>query len=187
MRILVAGATGVLGRATLPHLDAHHVLGLTRSREKLALLRALGVEGVVCDAYDSEALLRVAQQARPHVVVNFLTDLSGRSSEANNRLRREGGKNLVDVAELAGSHRLVVESVAFPLKGAAAEALDQMEQTALEAPLDVLILRFGRLWGPSTWYQEPPEPPAIQIDDAGVRAANLITEGHPGIYLITTE
>jgi nucleoside-diphosphate-sugar epimerase len=57
LRILVAGATGVLGRATLPHLEGHEVVGLTRKREKLELLRALGVGGVVCDVYDYEELL----------------------------------------------------------------------------------------------------------------------------------
>ena len=98
MRILFAGATGVLGRATLPHLKRHDVLGLTRAREKLPLLQALGAEGVICDVYDSGELVRLAQERRPHVVVNFVTDLSARSSEANNRARREGGKNLVTAA-----------------------------------------------------------------------------------------
>jgi hypothetical protein len=60
-----------------------------------------------------------------------------------------------------------------------------MEHTALESPIDVLILRFGRLWGPATFYQEPPEPPTIHIDDAGTRAATLITSGLPGTYVIT--
>jgi nucleoside-diphosphate-sugar epimerase len=98
MRILVAGATGVLGRATLPHLDRHDVLGLTREREKLPLLRALGAEGVVCDIYDLWELLRLTQERKPDVVVNFVTDLSAGISEANNRARREGGKNLVSAA-----------------------------------------------------------------------------------------
>jgi len=182
MRILVAGATGVLGRATLPHLNAHHVVGLTRARQKLRLLRALGAEGVVCDAYDSAALLHMARQARPDVVVNFLTDLSAGIGDANNTLRREGTRNLVNAAKAAAAQRFVVESVAFPLEGAAAEALEQMEHTALEAPFEVLILRFGRFWGPSTWYQEPPDPPAIKIDEAGVRAASLITSGPPGVH-----
>jgi nucleoside-diphosphate-sugar epimerase len=182
MRILFAGATGVLGQATLPRLEAHHVVGLTRTTEKLKLLRELGAQGVVCDVYDADELLRVAREARPHVVVDFLTDLSAGSGEANNRLRRDGTKNLVNAAKAAAARRLVVESVAFPLERAAAEALEQMEQTALEAPFEVLILRFGRLWGPSTWYQEPPDPPAIKIDDAGVRAASLITSGLPGTY-----
>jgi uncharacterized protein YbjT (DUF2867 family) len=185
MRILVAGATGVLGRATLPHLERHDVLGLTRAREKLPLLRALGAEGVVCDVYDSADLIRLAQERRPHVVVNFVTDLSAGISEANNRARREGGRNLLSAAEAAGSRRLILESVAFPLDRSAAEACEQMEQTALESPIDVLILRFGRLWGPATFYREPPEPPAIHIDDAGTRAAALISSGPPGIYVVT--
>jgi nucleoside-diphosphate-sugar epimerase len=186
MRILVAGATGVLGRATLPHLKRHHVLGLTRAREKLPLLRALGAEGVVCDVYDSQELLLLARERRPHVVVNFVTDLSAGSSEANNRARREGGRNLVTAAEAAGSRRLILESVAFPLERPAAEALEQMEQTALESPIEVLILRFGRLWGPSTWYQQPPDPPAIHIADAGTRAADLITSGLAGTYVLAS-
>jgi nucleoside-diphosphate-sugar epimerase len=184
MRILVAGATGVLGRATLPHLKGHDVLGLTRARGKLPLLRALGAEGVVCDVYDFGELIRLAEERRPHVVVNFVTDLSAGSSEANNRARREGGRNLVGAAEAGGSRRLILESVAFPLERSAAEALEQMEQTALESPIDVLILRFGRLWGPATFYQEPPEPPAIHINDAGARAATLITSDPPGIHVI---
>lgn len=186
MRILVAGATGVLGRATLPHLKGHDVLGLTRARDKLPLLRTLGAEGVVCDVYDAGELIRLAQERRPHIVVNFLTDLSAGIGEANNRLRRKGGKNLVSAAEAADSRRLVIESVAFPLGRSAAKALEQMEQTALESPIEVLILRFGRFWGPSTWYQEPPEPPAIHIDDAGTRAANLITSGRPGAHVIAS-
>jgi nucleoside-diphosphate-sugar epimerase len=184
MRILVAGATGVLGRATLPHLQAHDVVGLTRAREKLQLLRTLGAEGVVCDVYDSEELSRVAQEARPRVVVNFLTDLSAGIGDANNRVRREGSKNLVRAAKAAEARRLVVESVAFPLKGAAKDALEQMERTALDSPLDVVILRFGRLWGPGTWYQEAPENPAIHIDEAAARAADLITSASAGTYVI---
>jgi nucleoside-diphosphate-sugar epimerase len=184
MRILFAGATGILGRATLRHLKGHDVLGLTRAREKLPLLQALGAEGVVCDVYDSRELLRLVQGWRPHVVVNFVTDLSTGSGEANNRARREGCKNLVSAAEAAGSRRLILESVAFPLERPAAEALERMEQTALESPLEVLILRFGRLWGPSTFHQEPPQPPAIHIDEAGTRAATLITSGAQGTYVV---
>jgi nucleoside-diphosphate-sugar epimerase len=184
MRILFVGATGVLGQATLPHLEAHHVVGVTRTKEKLNLLRKLGAEGVVCDVYDAAELVRVAQEARPHVVVDFLTDLSSGPGEANNRLRREGSKNLVNAAQAAEARRLVIESVAFSLDRAAAEAAEEMEQTALDSPLDVLILRFGRLWGPGTWYREPPEEPAIHIDEAGARAAELLTSAPSGTYVI---
>jgi nucleoside-diphosphate-sugar epimerase len=184
MRILVAGATGVLGRTTLPHLEGHDVVGLTRAREKLPLLRTLGADGAVCDVYDFEELVRVAEERRPEAVVNFVTDLSAGIGEANNRARREGGKNLVRAAEAAGSRRLVLESVAFPLERPAAEALEQMEQAALESSLEVVILRFGRFWGPSTLHQAPPQPPAIHIDEAGTQAASLITSGAAGTYVI---
>jgi hypothetical protein len=129
-------------------------------------------------------LIRLAQERRPHVVVNFVTDLSAGISEANNRARSKGGKNLVSAAEAAGSRRLILESVAFPLERPAAEALEQMERTALESPIEVLILRFGRLWGPGTLHQEPPEPPTIHIEDAGTRAVTLITSGPAGTYVI---
>jgi len=184
MRILLAGATGVLGRATLPHLKADYIVGLTRTPTKLQLLRALGAEGVVCDVYDSDELLRVAREARPQVVVNFLTDLSAEIGEANNRLRRDGGKNLVSAAKAVEARRLVVESVAFPLERGAAEAITEMERTALSSPLDVLILRFGRFWGPGAWHEEQPKKPAIHIDEAGARAAKLVTSAPPGTYVI---
>jgi nucleoside-diphosphate-sugar epimerase len=184
MRILIAGASGVLGRATLPYLDRHKVVGLTRTREKLELLEALGAEGVVCDVYDCEELLRVTQDARPHTVVNFLTDLSGGNGEANNKLRREGGPNLVRAATAARTRRLVVESVSFHLEGTAARTLEQMEQTALESGLEVVILRFARFWGPGTWYTEPPDSDAVHIDEAGARAAKLLTSAPAGTYVI---
>jgi len=89
-RVLFAGATGALGRATLPHLEGHDVVGLTRTRDRLELLRALGAHGVVCDVYDYKELLRVAEETKPQIVINFLTDLSSGVGEANNRVRREG-------------------------------------------------------------------------------------------------
>ena len=52
MRILFAGATGVLARATLPHLRRHRVVGLTRSPQKRRLLHELGAEAIVCDVQD---------------------------------------------------------------------------------------------------------------------------------------
>jgi uncharacterized protein YbjT (DUF2867 family) len=160
----------------------HDVVELTREREKLPLLRALGADGVVCDVYDSEELIRVAQARRPRIVVNFVTDLSAGIGEANNRR----GVREVRTSSAPPRQRVRDGSIsrASPLERPAAEALAQMEQTALESPLEVLILRFGRLWGPSTFYQEPPRPPAIHIDEVGTRAATLITSGAAGTYVI---
>ena len=185
MRILLAGATGVLGRAMLPHLTGHEIAGLTRSPEKLELLQDLGAQPVLCDVYDYEALLSVTRRFGPQVVANFLTDLSSGSAEANNRVRRKGGANLINAAEAAGASRLVVESVAFPLDGDAAAAVAELEQSAREFPGESVILRFGRLWGPDTFHQSPPRYPTIHIDRAGARAARLLVQATPGTHLVT--
>jgi hypothetical protein len=109
--------------------------------------------------YDEVSLLRIAGDARPDVVVNFLTDLSAGSAEANARVRREGGANVAAAAEASGAARLVVESVAFPLEGDAACAIEDLERTAREFAGEGVVLRFGRLWGPGTAYAAPAEPP----------------------------
>jgi nucleoside-diphosphate-sugar epimerase len=184
MRILVAGASGVLGRATLPHLEREEVIGLTRTDAARELIRALGAEAVVCDAYDYPAVTTAVAHARPETVVNFLTDLST-GSEANNRIRREGASNLVAAAERAGAARLVVESVAFPLEGDAARALEELERSTCAFAGEALILRFGRLWGPATLHPRVPAAPSIHIDRAGAKAARLITGSPPGTYTVT--
>jgi nucleoside-diphosphate-sugar epimerase len=185
VRILFAGATGVLGRATLPHLDRHTVVALTRSQQKLSLLRELGAEGAVCDVYDREALVHVAQRVRPEVVVNFVTDLASGSIDANNRVRRVGGHNLLDAASAAHASRVVVESVAFTLDGNAGLAVDELEQSTRAFAGEALVLRFGRLWGPGTAYEAPPVPPAVHIEKAGAEAARLITDAPPATYVVT--
>jgi uncharacterized protein YbjT (DUF2867 family) len=184
MRVFLAGATGVLGRALIPHLTAHDVVGLTRSDDKAGLLRELGVEPVVADAYDGKRLLEAVVDARPDVVVNFLTDLTAGSSERNARIRREVGPALAHAAEASSARRLVVESVAWPLEGAAADALSLLERSALESELEPLVIRFGRFWGPGTWHAEPPEPPRVRIDEAGRRAAELLGSGATGVELV---
>jgi uncharacterized protein YbjT (DUF2867 family) len=184
MRIFLAGATGVLGRALIPHLAGHVVVGLTRSADKAPLLEELGLVPVVADACDGGRLVQAVVAARPDVVVNFLTDLTAGSSELNARIRREAGPVVVHAAEASSARRLVVESVAWRLEGASAEALSLLERSALESELEALVIRFGRLWGPGTWHEKPPEPPSVRIDDAGRRAAELIAAGATGIELV---
>jgi nucleoside-diphosphate-sugar epimerase len=49
MKIFLAGATGVIGRALVPLLarDGHDVVGTTRSAERADLVRLLGARPVV--------------------------------------------------------------------------------------------------------------------------------------------
>jgi nucleoside-diphosphate-sugar epimerase len=184
MRILIVGAAGVLGRATLPHLVTHEVMGTTRTPAKLDLLTALGARPECVDVYDPGALSRVARAFAPEVVVNFLTDLAGGRGPANARIRSEGGPIVSAAARASGARRLVVESIAFESPPASAAAVATLETDARASTLTCVILRFGRLWGPGTWDEQAPSPPAIFIADAGARAAELIVRGEPGVHVV---
>lgn len=187
MRILIVGASGVLGRATLPQLqrDAHEVVGTTRSQHKRELLRSLGATPELCDVYEPGAIERVARAARPEIVVNFLTDLAVGPGPANSRIRVEGAPLVNAAARAAGARRLVVESIAFETTGASAAAAAALEENASAAGLEALVLRFGLFWGPGTWSEGPPERrPAVHVAEAGRRAAALIVSGAPGVHVI---
>ena len=123
MRVLIAGAAGVIGKPLAGLLAAagHQVTALTRSGAKLEQLRSAGAEPVTCDALDAAALAKAVGLARPDVVVNQLTALprrisprrAGRDLAATNRLRREGTRNLMAAAAAAGVRHVVAQSVAF--------------------------------------------------------------------------
>lgn len=62
MRVLVAGATGVLGRRAIPHLlrFGHEVVGLARNEERASLVRALGAAAAIGTLFDPASLARAA-------------------------------------------------------------------------------------------------------------------------------
>ena len=82
---------------------------MTRREAAAAELDAAGARGVVCDVFDPEALRAAVAAASPQVVVHELTSLPAeldlRKSgiyDANNRIRREGTRNLLDAARSPG-------------------------------------------------------------------------------------
>ena len=79
MRILVAGATGAIGRQPVPRLveRGHEVAGTTRSESKVELVRELGATPVVADALDPDAVAHAVAEARPDVIVHQLTAIEG--------------------------------------------------------------------------------------------------------------
>jgi nucleoside-diphosphate-sugar epimerase len=187
MKILIVGATGVLGRATLPHLRDHDVVGTTRSESKRDVVTTLGARAEIADVYAPGAVARVARAFAPDVVVNFLTDLAGGPGPANSRIRATGGPVVVEAAVAAGARRLVVESIAFETStasAAAVAALEALEAGARASGLEAVVLRFGRLWGPGTWDDTAPAPPSIHIAEAGRRAAQLLVSAAPGDHVV---
>ncbi|HEV2264514.1 MAG TPA: NAD(P)-dependent oxidoreductase [Stellaceae bacterium] len=120
MRVLVAGATGAVGRRLVPLLAAagHSVVGLSHTAAKAAVIRQLGAEPVIADGLDRAAVHRAMEQARPEVVVHEMTALTGvtdlrrfdRVFALTNRLRTEGTDHLVAAAMAVGVRRLVAQS-----------------------------------------------------------------------------
>ncbi|HEX8053750.1 MAG TPA: NAD(P)-dependent oxidoreductase [Thermoleophilaceae bacterium] len=122
MKVFVAGATGVLGRALVPRLvaEGHEVVGMTRSASKQDLVRSLGARPVVADALDADAVAQAVASAEPEVIVHQLTALSGdfdmrhidRFFATTNRLRTEGTDHLLAAALAVGARRFVAQSYA---------------------------------------------------------------------------
>jgi nucleoside-diphosphate-sugar epimerase len=195
MKIVLAGAAGVIGQRLIPLLVAsgHEVIGTTRTAEKRALLRNLGAAPRVVDVFDRERLATVVREARPDVVIDQLTDLSARNLAANARMRREGTRNLVDAAHAAGVRLFIAQSISWvsaPGDGPAdesvpldleapeprrttVEGVQALEQAVAEMERWV-VLRYGTLYGLGTWYA-PGGPIAEQVRHGQLTADDGIT------------
>ena len=77
MRILIAGASGAIGRPLVHRLRAnqHEVFALTRSPDSAPALKEIGAEPVVADALDAAAVKAAVGRIRPDAVINELTSL----------------------------------------------------------------------------------------------------------------
>jgi 2-alkyl-3-oxoalkanoate reductase len=118
--VFVTGATGVLGRATIPQLLAsgHTVRALSRGEANDAAIKALGAEPIRGDLFDPESLLGAVAGANAvfHLATQIPNSSNMRRRSAwveNDRIRDEGTKNLVDAAIAAGIQVFVYPSFAF--------------------------------------------------------------------------
>lgn len=120
MRVLLAGATGALGRRLVPMLvrAGHDVTGTTRTTSKLAELTAAGAEPVLMDGLDPRSVTDAVSGAQPDVIIHQLTALAGMGNpkkfdqefEQTNRLRTAGTDHLLAAARANGVKHIVVQS-----------------------------------------------------------------------------
>jgi len=191
MRIFVAGASGVIGSRLVPLLvkDGHEVTGMTRSPEKTESLERLGAQPVVCDAYDGDRLTEAVVGSRPEVVFDELTDLPDDAADLdryhprNDRMREEGSRNVLAAAAASGAPLLISQSIAWELaQERRRRAVADHERAVLEQ--GGVVIRYGQLYGPGTFYEdEPPRPPKIQVDDAA-RLTLRALDAKPGTTLV---
>ncbi|MEH0530061.1 NAD(P)-dependent oxidoreductase [Streptomyces stelliscabiei] len=180
MRVLVAGATGVVGHPLVGALRArgHHVSALVRQGSRSRAPEA--DEVVVADALDRAAVLSAVSAARPEAVVHQLSALRLLGDDPPGafaltaRLRTEGTAHLVEAARAAGARRLVAQSIAFAAAPAGDPVLDEDAPLYVDAPdpgwastvravaelerrvtgggPQGVVLRYGTLYGPRTAY-----------------------------------
>jgi len=173
MRVLLAGATGVIGRQAVPVLTAagHQVTGLARAPARLT-----DAEVVAADALDATAVAGAVRWAAPDVIVHMLTAIPdpvdprhlARDMALTNRLRTQGTANLLAAA---GGARVIAQGVAYaydpagsPVKvedaplwhhppsqfAPVVAAADEQERRVTAA--GGLVLRLGHLYGPGSSY-----------------------------------
>ncbi len=180
MRVFFAGASGVIGRSLVPMLvaDGHLVAGMSRGEEKTEMVRDLGAEPVAIDVYEAEALRDAVVAFAPELVMHQLTDLPDDVDDipahaaGNDRIRDEGTANLIAAAEAAGATRLLAQSIAWIPPGGA-EARQRLEQQVLE--FGGVVLRYGQLYGPGTYYEDSlPDQPRISVEAAARRTLDLL-------------
>ena len=181
----------------------HTVVGTTRSAEKADAIAKLGAAPVVVDVFDAPA-------PAPQVMIHQLTDLAfapgtpqyNEGLERNARLRIEGTPNLVAAAKTAGVRRLISQSIAFvyaPGDGMRVESdpLDlattgvrkrtvdgvvALEDATLQTS-EGIVLRYGLLYGPGTWFERDKRgKPGLHVDAAAQAALLAVSKGARGIY-----
>ena len=149
MRVFVAGATGVLGRATVPRLVAagHDVVALARTPERADRLRGQGAEPRTADLFDPQAVR--AAMAGCEAVVHMATSIPptsqgwrGSAWTTNDRLRREGTRILADAAHAVGATVMVKETVCFFYPDAGSAWIDE-EVPVVRQPFERGVDRCG--------------------------------------------
>src|SRR4051794_7676506 len=216
--------------------DEYVVTGLSRHEDRAKPLEEAGAGIAIADAFDGEMMRGVFATAQPDVIVNELTELPSRLDPRrateqfadNDRIRLEGTRNLIVAAQTYGSKRIVAQSIAFAYAASGPRVLDEDAPLALDAPppwgstvvavadmerqvmevrgMDGVVLRYGTLYGPGTWYDpdggqvsdavRAGEVPLIgngaglgsfiHVDDAA-RATVAALDGPPGIYNIVDD
>lgn len=178
MRVLVAGASGVLGRPTVRGLReaGHDVVGLVRSKAGAKIVAGLGAEPVLGDVLEASAIAKAMEGVE--AVANLVGALPVGASpnkqawNAVDRAWRDGTSNLVEAAKVADVQVFVHASLAMlygdhgdawvtekselhspDLVAAAADAEDAVLQ-AIDDDLPGVVLRLGTIYSGDAWHSQ---------------------------------
>jgi nucleoside-diphosphate-sugar epimerase len=184
MKVLIAGATGAIGKPLLSCLSdaGHELFVLVRSPKGNRGVAAKRVVEVVADALDAAAVLEAVRHVKPDGIINELTALPKHYTPEDMRaaaprdkeVRVKGSANLLAAARAASCRRYILQSSAFWYADGAGLADEtasfafdaspgiadgcrtyaDLESAALESGLQAVLLRYGFFYGPGTWFTE---------------------------------
>ncbi|MGZ4568272.1 MAG: NAD-dependent epimerase/dehydratase family protein [Blastococcus sp.] len=181
MRVLVTGATGVIGRQLTPLLTSvgHEVVALTRHAGAAASVKALGGRAVIGDLLDEQQVTLAAGMVQPEAIVHMATAIPqainprrlAADFATTNRLRTLGTSNLLSAAADLGVRKFVAQGLAYAYDPAERnpatedDPLWQNPPTQFAPVLEALrqmegltigaggvVLRLGHLCGPGSIY-----------------------------------
>lgn len=172
-KIFVTGATGLIGTKLTKRLieEGYEVAGLTTSEKGKEKLDNAGVKAYIGNILEYDTIEKSIGDFKPDIIMNEITDLKQVDMSANTKVRIDGTRNLVEAAIKHDVPHIQSQSIAFVY-----EAGDTLatEETSLDydasgdrkitvdgveglekesARLNkYVILRYGLLYGPGTWY-----------------------------------
>jgi nucleoside-diphosphate-sugar epimerase len=182
MKVLIAGATGAIGKPLLSCLDdaGCELFALVRSRKAAGKREATRAHEIVADALDAASVLEAVQHTKPDVIINELTSLPKhytpdemKAAAARDKdVRVKGNANLLAAARATNCRRYLLQSSAFwyaPGPGLADETVSfafdaspgiaagcrtyaDLEAAAQESEPEAVLLRYGFFYGPGTWF-----------------------------------
>jgi nucleoside-diphosphate-sugar epimerase len=181
MRILIAGASGAIGRPLIRRLRANQHVIFALTRPDSTRLKEIDAEPVVADALDAVTVKAAVGRIQPDAVINELTSLPRHyapaemraAAEGDRKVRVEGNINLLAALRDAGVRRYLLQSSGFwyapgagladesvPFISSASPGVEASARTYLElearasatSGIELVALRYGFFYGPGTWH-----------------------------------
>ncbi len=145
MKILVAGASGVLGRQICKQLVSHGhiVFAMVRTGEAERAVQSLGAEARRADLLDSDSVIRAAYGSE--VIIHAATAIPKKSRpkrmdwEMNDRVRTDGTRALMTAATKVGAKAFLMQSIAGIAQPRDGSAFDEDSPTHSDSILRSMV------------------------------------------------
>ena len=209
MRVLLAGATGAIGRHLVPQLLAagHDVVGLVRVR---GALRGTGAAEIHARVLERSELLAAVAGESFDAVIHQATALKKSPTQyphmtTTSRLRTEGTSNLLAAARETGAKRFVSASVFYgygfydhgdsplnesePFAQRTGTPVDDIQLAVLSNEQQSraaggIVLRYGIFYGEASASVVASDwhgrLPLVHIEDAAAAAVQAVSHGRAG-------